>query len=219
MKVIMPSVECLWSTYEQFVVCGSLAVALLIVNSARRKADRCNLNLPFVNAPTWDFSPSWASNISTLAGVIGVTVANTIVTDFKPFAQIAVKGAYNVTSVLMGAIIIAAPSAYSLLQIHQDKQMVGSVRGFLAACVLTLWGTLAQVLLQTAFLFGFILQKVESRAALLLVPLLLVFGIVVLIPYSMNSILVALKQGTTPASAKERLQSVPVDGVGTWPLL
>src|SRR5207249_6001273 len=96
-------------------------------------------NKPFIVSLTWDFSRSWATNISGLAGIIGVAVVSSVTTDFKPFTQAAVKGSYAVATVLMAAIVIAAPSIYTLLQERKDNQLVGCVGGFIAASLLTIW--------------------------------------------------------------------------------
>jgi len=184
-----------WSCYEQGVVILSLCLAILTAGSAFRLSklpwkERFSVSL------TWDFSRSWATNVSSIAGIVGVAIVSAVTTDFKPFSQASVKSSYAVTTVLMGAIVIAAPSLYTLLQKKQGNQMVGSVGGFILASLFTIWGTIAQLLLQGALLITFVFEKPPSRFALLLVPLILLFGLILLVPYSIKSIQVALANET-----------------------
>jgi hypothetical protein len=197
-----------WVGYEQIAVLISLPLSVTIVGFAF-KPIRMKLNTPFDVSLTWDFSRSWASNISALAGIIGVSVANSITTDFKPFTQVAAKNSYNVSAVLMAAVVIAAPSAYTMLQIRKDNQLVGCAGGFLVASTLTIWGTIAQLLLQIALLIAFVVEKPNDRFGLALVPVILLLGLAALIPYSIRSVRVALAAETEalpallPRAAKE----------------
>jgi hypothetical protein len=193
--------ESTWSYFEQGVVLVSLCVAVTIAKVAFKRT-KFNLKDPFSASLTWDFTRSWASNTSALAGVIGVAVANSVTTDFKPFTHAPIKNAYTVTSVLMAAIVVAAPAIYAILQVRNANQLVRSVGGFLAASTMTIWGTVAQLLLQVALLIAFILEKVTYRFGLILVPILLVAGLIILIPYSINSIEAALKSQTAPITIK-----------------
>jgi hypothetical protein len=187
-----------WTCFEQVAVILAFFLALATVRVAFVRAG-LPWKKPFIVSLTWDFSRSWATNISGLAGIIGVAVVSSVTTDFKPFTQAAVKGSYAVTTVLMAAIVIAAPSIYTLLQERKDNQLVGCVGGFIAASLLTIWGTIAQLLLQAALLIGFVLEKPGSRFALLLVPAILIVGLVLLFPYAVKSIQVALANETTAA--------------------
>jgi hypothetical protein len=202
-----------WSCYEQVVVILSLGLAISTAGLAFRLS-----KLPweerFIVSLTWDFSRSWATNVSSLAGIIGIAIVSAVTTDFKPFSQASVKGSYAVTTLLMAAIVVAAPSIYTLLQKKQDNQMVGSVGGFILASLFTIWGTIAQLLLQGALLTTFVLEKPGSRFALLLVPLILIFGLILLIPYSIKSIQVSLAS-ETPAqpSAKPTRDQMTLDRV------
>lgn len=184
-----------WSCYEQVAVVFSLLLALAIVRAAFIST-KLRWNSPFIVTLTWDFSRSWATNVSGLAAVVGVAVVSSVTTDFKPFTQAAVKSSYTVTTVLMAAVVIAAPSIYTLLQERKENQMVGCAGGFIAASMLTIWGTIAQLLLQAALLVAFVLEKPNSRFALLLVPLILIVGLILLFPYSIRSIQVALANET-----------------------
>jgi hypothetical protein len=184
-----------WGIYQQLAVVVSLFLALGTVAVAFIRA-KMSLKTPFIVTLTWDFSRSWATNISGLAGVIGVAVVSTMTTDFKPFTQAAVKNSYATTSILMAAVVVAAPSIYTLLQERNGNQLVGCVGGFIAASMLTIWGTIAQLLLQGALLVAFVLEKPGSRFALLLVPMILAVGLLLLFPYSIKSIQVALANET-----------------------
>ena len=194
-----------WSSFEQLEVITSLLMAIAIAATAFKPSD-LKLTSPFIINLSWDFSRSWASNVSGLAGIVGISVANSIAIDFKPFTQPAIKNSYTVTAVLMAAIVIAAPSLYTLLQVRKDNQLVGCVGGFLAASILTIWGTLAQLILQIALLIAFVEEKVSYRFGLILVPVILILSLILLIPYSIRSIQVALANETqlpaTPVQVK-----------------
>jgi hypothetical protein len=188
-----------WSSYEQVVVIVSLLSAVTLVVVAF-KTSNLELKSPFIVNLGWDFSRSWASNISGLAGVVGISVANSITTDFKPFMHAPIKNSYTVTAVLMAAVVIAAPSVYTVLQVRKDNQLVGCVGGFLAASVLTVWGTIAQLLVQIALLVAFVIEKASYRFGLFLVPAILILGLIMLFPYSIKSIQVALVNETQPSA-------------------
>jgi uncharacterized membrane protein YeaQ/YmgE (transglycosylase-associated protein family) len=184
-----------WSCYEQGAVIASLLIAVVLAAVAF-KGCGLKMNSPFIVNLGWDFSRSWASNISGLAGIVGISVANSITTDFKPFTQAAIKNSYTVTAVLMAAVVVAAPSVYNLLQVQKNDQLVGCVGGFLAASVLTIWGTIAQLTLQIALLIAFVNEKATYRFGLILVPAILIFGLILLLPYSIRSLRVALANET-----------------------
>jgi hypothetical protein len=188
-----------WSCYEQTVVILSLLIAMVVAAIAFVQT-KVNIKAPFLVDLTWDFSRSWASNISGLAGILGVSAVNAISLDFKPFANLPIKTSYTITTLLMSAIVIAAPSVYSLLQIRRNNHLVGCAGGFLAASTLTIWGTVAQLLLQIALLVGFIHEKASYRFGLYVVPVILAIGLILLFPYSVKSIQVALANETQSAA-------------------
>ena len=197
-----------WNSYEQIAVIVALCAAIPTAWVAFKRSG-FSWDKAFIVSLTWDFSRSWATNITSLAGIIGVAVVSAVTTDFKPFTQPAVKGSYAVTTVLMAAIVVAAPSIYTLLQKKRDDQMVGCVGSFIVASMLTLWGTIAQLLLQGVLLIAFVLEKPGSRFALLLVPLILLVGLALLFPYAVRSINVALvaetKEPPPPAKKLDQL--------------
>jgi len=188
-----------WSSYEQVAVIVALVMAIVLVAVAFKR-NKLQLKSPFDVNLAWDFSRSWASNISGIAGIVGVAVANSITTDFKPFTHAPIKNSYTVTAVLMAAVVIAAPSVYTLLQVRKGNNLVGCVGGFLAASVLTIWGTIAQLLLQIALLVAFVQENTKYRFGLMLVPAILILGLILLCPYSIRSIQVALENETEPQS-------------------
>lgn len=175
----------------------SFLIALMVVTLALRST-KLHLSSPFIVSLTWDFSRSWASNIGSLAGIFGVAVTNSITTNFQPFARAVAKNSYTVTCVLMAAVVLAAPSIYTMLQVREDEQLVGCTGGFLAASVLTIWGTMAQLLLQIALLIAFISEKPDYRYGLILVTIIMSLGLFLLVPYSMKSIQVALAAEVQP---------------------
>jgi len=202
-----------WSYYEQAIVIASLLISIVIVAVAFRTS-KLTLKTSFIVGLAWDFSHSWASNISGLAGVVGISVASSIAPDFKLFTHATIKNSYTVNTVLMAAIVIAAPSVYTMLQVRKNNQLVGCVGGFLAASVLTIWGTIAQLLLQIAMLLSFVNENVGNRFGLVLVPAVLFLGLVILIPYSIRSIRVNLAAETQRPAAPAISQ--PIAGaVGT----
>jgi len=192
-----------WSSYEQVAVVISFLIALIVVALAF-KSTKLHLRSPFIVSLTWDFSRSWASNISSLAGIIGVAVTNSITTDFKPFTDAVVKNSYTVTCVLMAAVVLAAPSIYTMLQLRKEDQLVGCTGGFLAASVLTIWGTMAQLLLQIALLIAFISEQPNYRYGLIVVTIILSLGLFLLVPYSIKSIQIALAAEVQPPEVPVR---------------
>jgi len=201
-----------WNSYEQLAVILSLLVALIIVTVAF-VLTKLKLSHPFTVTLTWDFTRSWATNISGLAAIVGIAAASSIAADFKPFAQATVKNSYSATTVLMAAIVVAAPSIYNLLQVRKDNQLVGCAGGFIAASMLTIWGTIAQLLLQIALVLGFACEKINLRFGLFLVPAVLIVGLLLLVPYSIKSIQVALINDTQIPAPSPIVKSPGLPGI------
>lgn len=131
----------------------SLAVALVLVVVAAlwlandKSHGGLSLGWP-MGSPAWDFSQSWASNITVGAAVLALAMTSLMV-PFVPktaaFAQRYI--ALNVFFVLLGA---AAPTVYNALRrgaAGVDNKVVfhGYVGVFLLAAVLTSWAAYGQL--------------------------------------------------------------------------
>jgi len=134
------------------VVLGPLGASLLIVGLQwypRRK----EIGLPDRLGPTnWDFSGSFASNLTVLAAILGTILAASVL----PNTSSAPSGTYAGLNLMFGVLVILGPFVYTATQkaetIHptQDPaatapQYQGYVYGFFLGTVLTLWAVLGEL--------------------------------------------------------------------------
>jgi hypothetical protein len=128
----------------------------------------------------WDFSKSWATNITVLAAVFTAFLGSKIVASptFVP------DTGYALLSVLFAALVAVAPLAFRTLSTEKtvltpagtnDIQFQGNAGGFLLAVLLTLWGSLGQLATLATLTTEVLLAKVPQHAAS--IPLLLVLAI------------------------------------------
>jgi hypothetical protein len=179
------------SPWLSAIVIGSLIVGVLICVFAGKAVSAEGHKLSdMMNQVSWDFSTSWASNI-TAFGAAFVFLLNLGASLDKP--HLGSKGEYQFIAAFALALAMLAPAVHRLTsatevanspqgvgaQSGQNAQSdptavtVGFVRGFLAASAFTIWGTL----LQSA---GELLIVYElKRAGTLYGPILLVVGICV----------------------------------------
>ncbi len=105
---------------------------------------------------TWDFSQSWATNI-TVAGTALTTLLS--FTGLPEYGKFMAKSSYLSLALLFGILVTLAPSVYNFIRKPVDPPppdlanptkaigpvFQGYVFGFLLASFLTLWGVLGQL--------------------------------------------------------------------------
>jgi hypothetical protein len=163
------------------VVFGPLAASLLLVGLhwyPRRKQFDLHDRLGPAN---WDFSLSFASNLTVLAAILGTILTAGVLPDTSS----APAGTYAGLNLMFGVLVILGPFVYTATQkvetIHptQDPgttapQYQGYVYGFFLGTVLTLWAVLGE-LATTGLVFNEI-RRGHSMPAIVLWVLVVVLA-------------------------------------------
>jgi hypothetical protein len=160
---------------------GSLAVAVL-VSLIVGGLLRVHLG-SHMGSPTWDFTKSWASNI-TLGGAIAIPAV--VFATFPEQTQFVNKTGYTVLGLFFGALSAAAPLFYKCVPFDpkssssdtDTSESDGIVFMFLIASGLTLWGACAQVATLCLILGEIFLSR--SISADVLVGALVFLGLTIL---------------------------------------
>lgn len=130
------------------IVFGSLALSLIVV-----LASAANAGVPQsspVGPPNWDFSKSWATNITIIGAVFGAFFSSKIVAA----PRFVVDPGYAMLSVLFAVVVVVAPLVFRAISKEQsvltpagtkDIQYQGNAAGFLVAMLLTLWAAFGQL--------------------------------------------------------------------------
>jgi hypothetical protein len=99
-----------------------------------------------VGGATWDFSKSWASNITVVGAIVG-TVLSAKVLPASP-TVVATPNGYTALSLLFGALVVVAPLVFTALRSKpsaMDVTVEGKGWAFLLASALTLWGVIGEL--------------------------------------------------------------------------
>jgi hypothetical protein len=146
----------------------------------------------------WDFTKSWASNLTVVGALLGTILAAGVLPD-----QTAVtKATYAGLNLLFGILILVAPLAYVAMQREKplrvakdvtEPQYQGTVFWFLASSTLTLWAVAGE-LATVGFLFRDIRSAESLPKATVIAMWVLVIGAAVLIGvYTWTSVRAILK--------------------------
>lgn len=138
------------------VVVSSLIAGLVLVVVGWVASKDWKLALGSVPANVkWDFSKSWASNLTALGGVLSVVFAAKILPGQATTASTAIKPAfasangYTALSLFFTILIVLAPFIYvALRSIPSGKKGIErrvAAVALLAACWLTLWAVIGQL--------------------------------------------------------------------------
>jgi len=146
---------------EIAVVFGSLTVALIVVLASAVSARKWWSSA--VGPPNWDFTKSWATNITVLGAVFTIFFSSKIVAA----PRLVGDPGYPMLSVLFAVVVALSPLLFRAIskesgvltpQGTDDIQYQGNAIGFLLAMLLTLWAAIGQIgtlgLLATEVLVG-----------------------------------------------------------------
>src|SRR5713226_1252906 len=128
----------------------ALGIIVIVVSGARMSMKGIPLTSP-VGPPNWDFSKSWASNITMLGAILAAFFSAKIVVTPKFVSD----PGYPMLSVLFALLAAIAPLVFRAISREKpvvanegtwDIQYQGTAGGFLLAMFLTLWAALGQLL-------------------------------------------------------------------------
>jgi hypothetical protein len=103
-----------------------------------------------VGPPNWDFTKSWATNITILGAALGAFFSGKIVAT----PRIVPDPGYSILGVLFAVLAVIAPLLFRAISTEKavmtkegvwDIQYQGTAVGFLLAMLLTLWASLGQL--------------------------------------------------------------------------
>jgi hypothetical protein len=138
--------------------------------------------------PNWDFTRSWASNITVAAGLLTISTLPSLTSTTSTAARPALltTAGYTVLSVMYTLLAAIAPMVFNfsrtvrLREGSNPPEIVSEGRAwmFILAAILTLWGALGQLELQ-----GLLMHELQQANAIpfsIAVLLEVIFGLIAL---------------------------------------
>jgi hypothetical protein len=190
------------------LVIGGLIWALFLVVVASYRLRRIITWNGDMGSVRWDASKSWTSTFTAVSALLSIVLSASQVVLPKP-TLIMDKPTYSGLSLFFGALILLAAFAYNAtmrpkgvtaLPTAAQKELRGTVRSFLLATTLALWGASGQIV--TLLL---LLEELKGQASL--VPLaagvfqvLLIVVLLLLLGYVPRSVEVAIANQTPNAA-------------------
>lgn len=173
-----------------------------------------------IGDPSWDFSKSWASNVTVVGAILGTVLSAKILPTTT--AVVVSPNGYTALSLLFGSLVVVAPLVFTVLRSAKPSSTgpvyTGRGWGFLLASALTLWGVLGE--LATVGLVLYEAQHAKTLALGAVIPILATIGFAMLLVavYGLRTVQITLK----PQSATFGLESVggePTMASKGWALL
>lgn len=208
------------NTNDWIVLLGSLALAVGLV-ALRRPAIKAKL-AEHMGQGSWDFSTSWASNLTGAGGFLTTILAASIVPVGSPPATDATKPAspaigliddYVAMSLFFVLLAIIAAITYkaTMAPVEVDTgngqkalQPQGTVGGFLVASALTLWSVFGQIV-TVGLVFGVIQSQHDlSAISTLIFWIVLALAVVSILIFSWRSIPETIREQASPEARARR---------------
>jgi hypothetical protein len=169
---------------------------------------------------SWDFSKSWASNVTIVGAIVGTVLSAKILP--ATAAVVASPNGYTALSLIFGSLVVVAPLVFTASRSGKPSPAgpVYTGRGwaFMLASAMTLWGVLGE--LTTVGLVLYEAQHAKTLALGAVVPIWAIIGlaIVLVAVYGLRTVRMIL----TPQSNTFMLQNVggePTMAPNGWALL
>jgi hypothetical protein len=169
---------------------------------------------------SWDFSKSWASNITVVGAILG-TVLSAKILPTTPTVVVSPNG-YTALSLLFGLLVVVAPLLFTALRSGtpdpKGPKYQGYGWGFLLSSCVTLWAVIGE--LATVGLVLYEAQHGNTLARGAVIPMWAALGsaIVLISIYGLKTVQVTVK----PASDTSKLESIngtPTIASRGWTLL
>lgn len=132
------------------VVFGPLALALVVILGRWLTIDGRPGLTRRLGPVDWDFSKSWASNVTVIGALLGTILSAGVL----PEVTTTPKATYAGLNLLFAVVIVVAPFLYratqSVVAVHQttaetEPQYQGYVWSFLVSSALTLWAVVGEL--------------------------------------------------------------------------
>ena len=197
------------------IVLASLGAAAVVTLSGwfRSRAGTAALKKA-IGDPTWDFSKSWASNVTVVGAILGTVLSAKIL----PAATVVVSAnGYTALSLLFGALVVLAPLLFVASRSGKPDAKgpvyTGHGWAFLLASLVTLWGVIGQLV--TVGLVLYEAQHATTLARGAVFPIWCVLGLALLLVsvYGLQSVRLTLAKALPPDSR------APVAPAAGWTVL
>jgi len=172
-----------------------------------------------MGAPTWDFSKSWANNLTVLTSIVATVLAFGFLPQQTVFLS---RSGYLALNSLLVMLLGFAPILFGLIRVPlvtpltpgTDPQYQGIVGGFVASCLITLWAVLAQLIVIGLLIEELRWATIISRSTAISLEFTLSALAVALIAYATESVYFTAKGQHVPAiDAKARLSAAALGPV------
>jgi hypothetical protein len=179
-----------------------------------------------MGTPTWDFSQSWAANLTVIGGALTALLSFTGLPDQ---GQLMTKTAYLCLGVLFTAMLVLAPPLFNFLRrpisvaIPDPENPLnmtglrfqGFVGGFLTATFVLLWGVFGQLIT-----LGILFAELEasdfiSKNAMFLLESVLTFLVVALLVYGPVSSTATIKRQKKACEERDQWKKKTLSGEQT----
>ena len=160
--------------------------------------------------PTWDFSKSWASNITAAGTVLGYAA---LLSCFSPTAQLHFlpRAGYLTVGTIAGGLPILAPLVFTVLsRILQARHNESAASiAFLLAAAVTIWGLTLQLLLGACLLWELhTVNILPAVTAFLFIALLFVLSGAVVAYAALTAADTLKKEAPNTQSVEEETESL-----------
>ena len=176
-------------------------VALLFVGiSYKTMTKPASLKDP-MGSPKWDFTKSWANNITVVTSVVSTTVLLGLLVDEPVFLS---KANYLAFNALLVVLLAFAPTIFGLIRKQtsttagKDPEYSGIVFGFLLACAITLAAVLAQLSIAFMLFEEMQWQEILPSTTISILQTVVVFTALALVYYSFTAIRAAIAALANP---------------------
>jgi len=209
-------------TPERWVLWVPCAIAVVV--AAWVAINNCHrLNNP-MGLPKWDFSQSWASNITIVSGVVSFGILTTILNNLETW--LLPRNAYTYLALFFPALVTLAPVIFNFTREVKvtnanptEVKIQGRAFTFLFAAALTVWGAAGQVEIQAGLVMSLVQQdKIDFEPMIALqVLFVLIFGALPFYAWLTMNAAVRIQPGIAPRQSFRAAINDARD-LG-WPLL
>ena len=137
-----------------YILSFAFLIALLVMSQCMRRLRKEHVTLrnKMGSPSSWDFSRSWASNITVGGGLLSITLLSSALPEQTHYIG---KAGYAVLSVALALLVGFAPFVFNIFRTPLSDlwapdgsyvEYQGEVVHFLAACIITVGAVIAQLL-------------------------------------------------------------------------
>jgi hypothetical protein len=199
----------------------SLAVGLITALVLKKELTQ------LMGIPSWDFSRSWASNISVVGGLVTLSalalIPNTVETQQMP------RSVYTILFFVFPLLAALAPLVYNFSRrVTRDPATTpptivaqGKAYMFIVAAVFTMWAAVGQLVVQASIIEELRIAKVLPTSFAILIEIVFVFVVFGLLRYGGRTVVetVRTQKPETRALTKMADKSLGETHVQRWALL